>query len=197
MDIQVSKFKNVHCRQARFFLEKKNKFYVWCYFLNYSNEEEKHDSMHSVIGGKSGSSDQNDVLLSPPIVRHASAEHDDICVQQHLPDGGTHVPGTHESPSQREKEDVPLWARGAETNGCGQWPSGKCARLLHPSGLIFLLYLRLKQFWNKFGLETFYMYWKSPILGGVVLSGNNFKDHNQTSWNFCVCEKLFELKSDK
>lgn len=181
MDIQVSKFKNVHCRQARFFLEKKNKFYVWCYFLNYSNEEEKHDSRHSVIGGKSGSSDQNDVLLSPPIVRHASAEHDDICVQQHLPDGGTHVPGTHESPSQREKEDVPLWARGAETNGCGQWPSGKCARLLHPSGLIFLLYLRLKQFWNKFGLETFYMYWKSPILGGVVLSGNNFKDHNQTS----------------
>lgn len=105
-------------------------------FLNYSNEEEKHDSVFSVIGGKSGSFDQSDVLLSPQI---ASAEHDDICVQQHLPDGGTHVPGAHESPPQGKKKNGSLWARGAKTRHGGQQPSGKRARFLHPSGLVFVL----------------------------------------------------------
>lgn len=92
--------------------------------------------MFSIIGGKSGSSDQSDVLLSPPI---ASAEHDDICVQQHLSDWGTHVPRAHESPTQGKKENGSLWARGAETRHSGQQPSGKRARFLHPSGLVFVL----------------------------------------------------------
>lgn len=132
--------------------------YVWCYFLNYSNEEEKHDSVFSIIGGKSGSFDQSDVLLSPPI---ASAEHDDICVQQHLSDGGTHVPGAHESPPQGKKENGSLWARGAETRHGGQQPSGKCARLLHASGLIILLFtslvFKIKTVLKQSGLWTFYM----------------------------------------
>lgn len=122
-------------------------------FINYSHEEERHDYLHSFTWGKSGSSDQNDVLLSPPIVRRASAEHNDICVQQHLPDGGTHVPGTHESPSQGKKKNLSLWARGAKTRRGGQRPSGKCAWLLHPSGLIILLLTSLV-FKIKTVLET-------------------------------------------